>query len=134
MLLVLGDEQIVLKYDEHLSVFLEQIKGVNLWELKQLSLTYGLSELSEKLDQLVATKILFKKGEKLVFNMQEDLPFYADNSFVLKLDNGVFFDEILPDGYMALKTPAVYKGKNTHLFCLGQLYTDFERFLRRINE
>ncbi len=133
LLLVLGDEQIVLKYDENLSIFLEQMRGVNLWELKQLSLTYCLDELSEKLDHLVATKILFKKGEKVVYDMKENLPF-VDNSFVFKLNEGVFFDEVLPSGYMALKAPAVYNGKNAHLFCLGQLYTDFESFLRRINE
>ncbi len=136
LLLILGEEQIVLKYDENLALFLEQIKGINLRELKQISLQFELNELSEKLDHLVATKVLFKKGERLVFDMKDkgDLPFYVNNSFVLRLDEGVFFDELLPDGYMAVKTPAIYNGKNTHLFCLGQLFTDFERFLRRINE
>ncbi len=136
LLLILGQEQIVLKYDENLALFLEQMRGTNLWELKQISLQFGLNELSEKLDHLVATKILFKKGERLVFELKDksDLSFCINNSFVLRLNEGVFFDEFLPDGYMALKTPAIYNGKNTHLFCLGQLFTDFESFLRRINE
>ncbi len=134
LLLILGEEQIVLKFDENLGLFLEQIKGVNLWELKQISLQMRLDELSEKLDHLVATKVLFKKGEKLIFDLQEQnkLSFDLNNSFTL--DEGVFFDDILPDGYMALKTPAVFQGEITHLFCLGELYTDFESFLRRINE
>ncbi len=136
LLLVLGDEQIVLKHDSHLAIFLEQMKGINLWELKQLSIQFGLNELSEKLDHLVATKILFKKGERVVYDMKKDkkLHVFLDNSFILKLNEGVFFDEVLPSGYMALKTPAIFNGKNTHLFCLGQLYTDFESFLRRLNE
>ncbi|PID48215.1 MAG: HrcA family transcriptional regulator [Proteobacteria bacterium] len=136
LLLILGDEQIVLKYDENLALFLEQIKGASLWELKQISLQVGLHELSEKIDYLVAAKVLFKKGERFIFEMRDEnnLPFYIDDSFALKLDEGVFFDEVLPSGYMALKTPAIFKGEKTQLFCLGELYTDFESFLRKTKE
>ncbi len=134
LLLILGNEQIVLKYDENVALFLEQIKGVNLWELKQISQNMGLEELSEKLDHLVATKVLFKKGEKLMFELKEQNKLSFDINSSFRLGTGVFFDDILPDGYMALKTPAVFEGERTHLFCIGEVYTDFESFLRRIDE
>ncbi len=136
LLLILGGEQIVLEYDEKLAIFLEQVKGLNLWQLKQICVQLGINELSEKLDHLVATKILFKKGEKLIFEMNDknNLSFTLDNSFTLQLNEGLFFDEVLPSGYMAFKSPAIFKGENTHLFCLGELYTDFEGFLRKTKE
>ncbi len=138
LLLVLGKEQIVLAYDDKLATFLEELKGVSLSSLKQISLHFGLEELSQKLDYLKANKILFKKGQRAVFDRAKDKALAMEKaiepSLVEELDEGLFFDELVPDGYMAVKTPAVFEGKSSHLFCLGEVYTDFERFFERAKE
>lgn len=138
LLLILGKEQIVLNFNEKVARFLEEIKGVKLSELKHISLQLGLHELNEKLEYLIATKVLFKKGEKTLFEMADSnnlsFNFIVDANFPKSLNDGLIFDDILPSGYMAIKTPAVFKGEESHLFCLGELYKDFESFFIKTKE
>lgn len=135
LLLVLGTEQIVLEYDAKLFTFLKELQGISISDLKQLSVRFSLSELSSKLDYLKATKLLFKKGEVAVFDVakQRGLSFGQLEDLALKLDEGLYFDEV-PDGYMAVKAPAVFEGERSHLFCLGELCKDFESFFAKAKE
>lgn len=138
LILLLGDERVVIDYDENVKLFLEDIKGVKLSNLKRISEQFGLSELNEKLKHLIATKVLFKRGEMTVFDMAKstDMPFnfIADANFPLSLNEGLIFDDILPNGYMAVKRPAIFDGEQSQLFCLGELYTDFESFFTKAKE
>lgn len=138
LIIVIGEERIVLDFDQNVVRFLQQIKGVSLVELKQICVQVGLDNLSQELDHIIAKKILFKKGEVTVLDMikTSNLPFnfLANGSFLYSLDNGLFFDEVVPDGYMAVKKPVIFKGEESHLFCLGELYTDFESFFKKTKE
>lgn len=136
LMLIIGKHQIILEYNSNVLHFLEDIKGVKLSDLKKISLHVGLNELHEKIQHLIATQILFKQGETIVYDIEKlnDMSLNFDVNFIQNLHEGLFFEDILPDGYMAVKKLAFFKGVPSYLFCLGELYTDFESFFTKTKE
>lgn len=140
LLLVIGEEQIVFPYNKKVALFLEHIKGVSLTKLGEICLQVGLYELQEKLKHLIANKVLFQEGEMIVHKMtkssQNELSFnfIIDSNFPNRLTDGLIFEEVLPNGYMGVKQEALFEGMESQMFCLGEIYTDFESFFNDAKE
>ena len=141
LLLLIGADQVVLNYNDKVARFLPNILGADIKELQEISAQVGLYELYDKVESLVAQKVLFKEGEMTVYEMVKNskqpsntIRLILDPSFPSSLTDGLYFEDILPDGYMAVKKPAIFEGKEVSMFCLGGLYTDFESFFEKIKE
>ena len=140
LLLVIGSHEIVLNYSSQVARYLPNIIGATLKELLEISAQVGLYELYDKVELLISNKVLFKEGEMTVYDMAKETG--ASNTFRLVLDpsfpesltDGIFFEDILPEGYMAIKQPAIFNGKNAQMLCLGGIYTDFESFFNKTKE
>lgn len=140
LLLVIGEDQVALPYNEKVETFLKHVKGATLSKLGDICLQVGLKELYKKLKGLIATKVLFKEGEIIVHEMgqksteQLSFSFIIESDFPNRLTDGLIFDEVLPTGYMGIKQNAFFKGEESQMFCLGELYTDFESFFTTTKE
>lgn len=140
LLLVIGDDQISLPYSSKIEAFLTHIQGVSLSKLGDICLQVGLHNLYKKLKSLIATKVLFKEGEIIVHKMtqtnREELSFnfIVESDFPDTLAKGLIFEDILPEGYMGIKQNVVFEDEESHMFCLGELYTDFESFFTATKE
>ena len=140
LLLVIGDNQLVLKYSDQVARYLPNILGATLKEMQEISAQVGLYELYDKVDNLMANKVLFKEGEVSIYEMTKKtndsntFRLILDPSFPSTLTDGLYFEDILPEGYMAIKKPAIFEGKEASIFCLGGLYTDFESFFNTTKE
>lgn len=140
LMLIIGDDQVVFPYSKKVQLFLEHIQGVSLAKLGEICTQVGLFGLKEKLKHLIATKILFKEGEMTVHKMTQSnqgelsFNFIIDSSFPSGLTDGLIFEEVLPEGYMGVKKDAIFDGEASQMFCLGELYTDFESFFNDAKE
>jgi len=140
LVLVLGSEALVLSYSEPVARFLPNLIGASVSELENIGAQVGLHELSEKASRLKDAKVLLKEGEMCVYEMAKAsgnpkmVRLFLDPRFPDSLTDGLHFEEILSQGYMAIKQPVRYQGEDAELFCIGGLYTDFERFFDEAKE
>jgi len=140
LLLLFGEEEIVLHYSAPLERFLKSLLGATPKDLEHIGGQVGLHELRQKAGRVKEAKVLFKRGEMSVYEMAKAqgnpnvFRLFLDASFPDTLTEGLFFEDLVPEGYLAIKQKALYQGENAHLFCLGGLYTDFERFFTMAKE
>jgi heat-inducible transcriptional repressor len=140
LLLLLGEEEIVLTYSDPVARFLPSLLGASLKELDGISRQVGLYELRKKIARLNSARVRFKRGEMSVYEMAkaENSPntfrLFLDPAFPDTLTEGLYFEDLVPEGYLVLKQKAIYQGEDAQMFCLGGLYTDYERFFAMSKE
>ncbi len=135
LILVFDDEEIVIKYHPKIEIFLKGFIGCNMSELRKISSSVGLYELHNKLNKIALQNALFKEGMNELYDIAKE---YDDEGFVDKvldpnfsdsLNVGIYFDDFVPQGCMAVKQNAVINEETLQMFCLGRLDSDFESFL-----
>ncbi|NLC28239.1 MAG: HrcA family transcriptional regulator [Campylobacteraceae bacterium] len=140
LILVLGEEALVLEYSEPVARFLPNLIGATPKELEEIGSQVGLYELRDKASRLKNANVLLKEGEISVYEMAKELNnpkiirLFLDPSFPDSLGDGLYFEDLLPSGYLALKQKANYKGEEAELFCIGSLYSDYEQFFKVAKE
>ena len=140
ILLVFNDSEMSINYSNEAFRFLLSLVGINIYELRNLASKVGFNELEVKLDKMMVGNILFKEGEEIVHEMIKDSNnqlFYSlyknENSF-LEIKDGIYFDYIVNDGYMAVKHKVKVEEMDAKLLCLGKLEVDFESFFNTVKE
>lgn len=140
LVLVLGKEFLVLNYSDPVARFLPNLIGATLKELECIGSQVGLYELRDKASKLKNANLLLKEGEMIVYEMAKELNnpriirLFLDPNFSDSLRDGVYFEDLVPSGYMALKQKTNYKGEEAELFCIGGLYVDYEQFFNLAKE
>jgi heat-inducible transcriptional repressor len=140
ILLVFDNYEISIAFSSEAILFLSSLINVDVYSLRALAKKVGFDELRVKLDKMLIGNILFKEGEEIVHGMVRDsnnnflYSFYKDESSILELKEGVYFDDIVDDGYMVVKQKAKIENTDTKLLCLGRLNVDFESFFNRVKE
>jgi len=135
---VFEEKSIVLKYNEKVERFLNTLIGYDIAKVKDISINVGLYELKKKIEQLLADSIVLKEKEEVLYDMAKVSGFYANiksfmNSSIFdNLQNGVYFEELVPQGYMAIKCNTTVDKKDANLFCLGRANKDYKEFIRAI--
>ncbi|MDR1461193.1 MAG: HrcA family transcriptional regulator [Campylobacteraceae bacterium] len=140
LLLVFTNSEVTISYSDEAARFLNELLGFNIYDLRAISAKVGFSELCTKLDQMLVGKVLFQEGENVLYEMtreNDDRLLY--DSFkniraILELKDGIYFEEVVPSGYMAVKQRAKIGDNNAKMFCLGRLNTDFESFFNKAKE
>ncbi|AII14972.2 heat-inducible transcription repressor [Campylobacter iguaniorum] len=136
LILVFGDENIVLKFNPKVEKFLRNLIGMSLEELDRVSIQVGLSELRAKIKELKRYRIYFQENEKVAFEMFSDerIKSVLDPSFEHYFRSNLAFSPVFDAGYMGFKTDILYKGKSAVMICAGSVYSDYEKFINSIKE
>lgn len=142
LILVFDEQEVVLKYNVKVEQFLHRLVGCSMRELKDISAQVGLYELHEKLSTIFSQMPLLKEGEQTMYAIAKELQTEAFIQkfqalhFIESLDNGLYFEEIVPSGCMAIKQKATFveDGINAEIFCFGRLESDFESFFNNVKE
>lgn len=138
LLIVFEDKSVVLKYNEKVEKFLNGLIGYDIAKVKEISLNVGLYDLKKKIEQLLADNIILKEKEEVLYDMMKSSGYYKniksfmDSSLFDALENGVYFEELVPQGYMAIKYDTQIDEKEANLFCLGRVNKDYKEFIRAI--
>jgi heat-inducible transcriptional repressor len=140
LLLVFDGGEVTISYSAEAARFLNELLGFGVYELRTIASKVGFDELCMKLDKMLVSKVLFQEGEDVLYEMareNENRPLYSffkDARSILELKEGIYFEEIVPSGYMALKQRAKIGSNNANMLCLGRLNTDFEGFFNEAKE
>ena len=138
LLIVFEDKSVVLKYNEKVERFLNSLIGYDMSKVKDISINVGLYELKKKIENLLMENIVLKEKEEVLYEMAKNSSFYQNiksfmnSSLFDNLQNGVYFEELVPQGYMAIKCNTTVDKKDADLFCLGKANKDYKEFIRAI--
>ncbi len=140
LLLVFENNSIVLEYNKKVEKFLFNLIGYDINRVKNISINVGLYELRKRIEQLLDANIILREKESLLYDMIKFCTLYRDNikSFMdstvfEKLDDGIYFEELVPEGYMALRYKTKIEDKDTNIFCIGRVDGDYKDFLDEIS-
>jgi len=140
LILVFDDEEVVLKYHPKVEDFLENLIGSSMKDLKRISASVGLYGLYNKLENIFMQTALLKEGKSELYEIAKEI---ENDGFIQKvvepqfldtLDMGVYFDDFVPSGCIAVKQHATMDDDSLEMFCLGKLDRDFESFFNQAKE
>jgi len=135
LILIFDDEEFVIQYHAKIETFLNNFIGCDMEELSKIASSVGLYELYNKLNKVILQNALFKEGVNELYDIAQE---YNDENFINKviepsfldsLNVGIYFDDFVPKGCMAVKQNALVDEESLQIFCLGRLNSDFESFL-----
>jgi heat-inducible transcriptional repressor len=140
LILVFDDEEVVLKYHKKVETFLNDFIGYSMKDLKKIASSVGLFELHNKLNAILLQEALLQEGINELYDIAQEL---NDETFIQRviepnfldsLDTGIYFDDFVPSGCMAVKQEALINEEALDMFCLGRLDSDFESFFNNTKE
>jgi heat-inducible transcriptional repressor len=137
LLLVFGSGEIAISYSPEALRFLNEMVGLSVHDIRLLSHRVGFDELSVKLDRMMVGNVLFQEGDDVLYEMtREDRPLYGffKERTALDMKEGIYFEEVVPSGYMALISRAFVGGARAKMLTIGTLESDFEGFLKKAKE
>ncbi len=140
LLIVFENNSIVLEYNEKVEKFLINLIGYDINRVKNISVNVGLYELRKKIEQLFDSNIIFREKEYILYDMikfynfrKKDVRSFTSSVVFEKLDDGIYFDELVPEGYMALKYRTKVEDKKVNFFCIGKVDSNYREFLDEIS-
>ncbi len=140
LILVFDDEEVVLKYHPKIEIFLNNLIGYSMKDLRKISSSVGLYELYNKLEHIFLQASLLREGKNELYkiakelNSEEFIDKVIEPQFLDSLNIGIYFDDFVPEGCMAIKHNASIQDDDLQMFCLGRLDSDFEGFFNNAKE
>jgi len=140
LILVFDEEEVLIKYHPKIELFLENLIGGSMKNLKTISASVGLYELHNKLESIFMQTALLKEGKSELYKIAKEL---KNDDFIQKviephfldtLDAGIYFDDFVPSGCIAVKQHVTMDDNTLEMFCLGKLDRDFESFFNQAKE
>ena len=137
LILHFSQDHVLLAYQPKMEKFLNQLIGLELMEIKKIAHQVMANELFEKLDWLSYRHIqhfgLSALAPLLEQASYEDLFFELLNGQILdKVSLGIFFDPVLPLGFMGVVQNIKYAKKPMQMLTIGPLVSDYEGFYERL--
>jgi heat-inducible transcriptional repressor len=129
---------------EDLYRFLQEFIGYDILSIKAAAESFGVGEVLTKIAKFLAqktSKVQIVNPEALMLLAQSDaywaqnfLPKFMNGYILMQANDGLYFENIVPLGFAALKTEAKIEEKNAQMLCVGHLSRDFGGFLAYINQ
>ena len=140
LILVFDDEEVVIKYHPKVEIFLNDFIGTSMRDLRNIASSVGLFELYSKLNNIFLREALLEEGINELYNIAQELNDEAfiervvEPGFLDSLNFGIYFDDFVPKGCMAVNRNAMIDDEALQMFCLGRLDSDFESFFNNTKE
>jgi heat-inducible transcriptional repressor len=134
LILVFEHDEFVIRYQPQLASFLRHLIGYELDEVKQIARDVGMMTLYHKMRARQEEEMTLINPESVMRVAVERSGWgrgralrFLEGDMVEELDVGLYFDPLLPRGYMALRADAVIDGKPNKMLCLGAIDHDFAK-------
>ena len=130
IILVFSGDEVILKYDLRIFKFLSNLIGISLGDLELASMQIGLRELSTKIRELKNSKIEFLCNEVVAYKIFKDERFkiLLNPSIAVNFTKNLIFAPYFEHGFMGIKCPVKFEGKDATMICAGSVYEDYEKF------
>jgi heat-inducible transcriptional repressor len=134
LIMVFEQSEVLIEYSPRLEKFLESLISYTIEDIKKIVLKVGLKKLATRIDNAQAERLHFANSKAMMSLATSSL---ATEEYVMStingsnfdlISDGVYFDELVPTGYMAIKSDVFIEGKEAKLFCVGELSKNFDYF------
>jgi len=131
--------EFILEYSEPFYRFFNEFKGSEAVDLIKICKQIGLMTLAKKLNAVSNEDINVEGIEELLDMVSKNREWgnryikdVLDGTIIDNLKPGLYFEEILPKGYMAYNNNAKIENKEARLLCIGHLSRDYEDFFKNL--
>lgn len=137
LLLIFEHSHAVMPYSTTLERFLQELCNLDIGDIKKIAYQVRARELLGILDSISKTQIsrfcICALKEMLELHSNEEVFLDITNGLIFhKLQNGIYFDEVLPNNYLGVMQDIRTAQGNGHIFCVGTLDRDFRKFYNDI--
>lgn len=139
MILEFGNFSITLKYSSALYRFLKDMIGLGVNDLVTIATQVGANELKNEI------LLTLEKKDMQIYNIREFMKIainynfedrhikdFLSGSILDKCNEGIYYEKLLPNGYMAICNSCDISGIDSKMLVLGKLSCDYEYFYERI--
>lgn len=140
MILEFTTFNVTVKYSDALYRFLSDMISLELKHIVNISKQVGALEIYDSVNQFLKnrdfrifnTKDFFSIA--LRFNLDEKtIKDFLTGTILDNIEEGLYFDSIVPEGYIGICHNCIVGDKETKLFVLGELSKDYEYFYNKIS-
>lgn len=134
LIMVLQNGEIVCEYSPELETFLQELLLMDILDIYKVAKQVHIHELVTKIEEHINKNPIERGGEHLLSiakdeNMEEQSFLnIVEGNVIDQVGEGMYFEEVVPSGYLAIKQNIVINQENAKLLFLGRLHRDFERF------
>jgi len=140
MILEFSSFEITIKFSNALHRFLNDMLGLELLHIVNISKQVGAFEIYEKVNQYLRnkdfhiynTKEFFSLALRYDFN-EKRIHSFLKGKILDSIEEGLYFDTIVPEGYIAICHQCKIENTDTKMLVIGQLSKDYEYFYSKIN-
>ncbi len=139
MILEFSNFSITIKFSAPLFKFLEDMRGLEIENIIDVSRQVGAyelyTELTNKISNSAYEVINMKSFLRLAvdYDMQEEnIQAFLNGQILEKLPSGIYFEQLLPDGFIGICHDTTINNVDVKMFVVGQLSKDYEYFYKGI--
>jgi heat-inducible transcriptional repressor len=141
MILEFNDFAITVKFSTALFKFLQDMRSLDLESIMDVSKQVGAFELYNELSNKISNSsyeiINMKNFLRMAveYNMSEnDIQDFLRGQILEKLQSGIYFENLLPSGYMGICHDCKLNGINIKMLVVGELSKDYDYFYKGITK
>ncbi len=134
LVLLFEKSQIVVAYNASLERFLQELKNLDITDIKKIAYQVRASELLALLENVHKANIsrfcVSALKEMLSQSQNEEVFLDIINGFIFhKLENGIYFEKSLPKDYLGvMQEVCLNENLSGRIFCIGRIDNDYTRF------
>jgi heat-inducible transcriptional repressor len=140
MILEFSSFAVTVKYSDALYRFLNDMIGLELFHIVNISKQVGAFEIYEKVNQHLRNKDFHIYNTKEFFSLalsynfdEERINAFLKGRILDSIEEGLYFDTIIPEGYIAICHKCKIGEIDTKMLVVGELSKDYEYFYNKIN-
>lgn len=140
MILEFTSFAITVKYSDALYRFLNDMLGLELLHIVNISKQVGAYEIYEKVSQHLQNKNFHIYNTKEFFSLalkynydEKSINSFLKGRVLDSLEEKIYFEDIVPEGYIAVCHTCKIENKDIKMLVVGELSKDYEYFYSKIN-
>lgn len=139
LILEFNKNEFILEYSERIEKFFHEFIGLEAKELVKICKQIGLVNLSKKINIILEDSHNIEGVNELLNIAFENrewgnryLKCFLDGTVLDELQSGLYFEDIVPNGFLAYKESVKIKEKDAKLLFVGALNRDYENFIKNL--
>lgn len=141
IILEFDKNQFILDFSEPVFRFFNEFIGNEVSDLVNICKQIGLTTLAKKLNAVSNEDIVVEGIEELLDLVSQNREWgnryikdVLDGTLLDELRPGLYFENIVPKGYLAYNSNAKIEEKDAKLMCIGHLSRDYESFFNNLTK
>ncbi|WP_456402654.1 hypothetical protein [Hydrogenimonas sp.] len=139
LILVFERDEYVIRYQSQLESFLGDLIGYELEEVKRIAKDVGMMSLyykmraknDEEITSINPEALIRVAGEQSSWGKRH-IRAFLDGDVIEELKDGLYFDPLLPKGFMALRIDSVIENRPMKMLCIGAIDQDFTKIFKEV--